>query len=289
MPDKSELEILADRIDALEKRPKDGWDKAGVIVAAFVPVTIAILSAVVARQGNNIAEGQLNLAAKQTESQNRFTASQLTLAQKAHDAQIQAAKVAADVEKAKLVREYIDMLVDRNDPLRVTLAKRGIMLGIPQEGEDLVNRLSQANSGTTELAAEVRQRFPIVLGKDREIACRHRGGTTGCVVAPGIIQTPPPDGGLGIFQATIPAGARRLTGLLTEFSGTSCNGGAAIATIRVDGETKWTREQHQTTNQPVDVALPPGARILELRVDSADGTPFCDDPEWRDMVFNTGS
>ncbi|MEK6371073.1 MAG: hypothetical protein AABO58_00065 [Acidobacteriota bacterium] len=278
MADVPDVEQLAKRVSALEKHPKDNWDRASVIIAALVPVTIAALSAVVTRQGNQIAAAQVRVAEAQVQ-----------LGKNQHAAQLESANIAARVEKAKLVRDYVDILLSKKDRTRAALGARGLVLGLPSEGPELIKELDVINSETAKPAIGHGDRpavFPILVGTAHQVTCVNRGGVgTKCVQRPGEIITPPPERGVGIFQATIPVGARWLTGTLTEYSGSSCNGGAAIAEILIDGVSMWREELLETKLHPFKVPIPAGAKLLELRTDSADPSPFCDDPDWQSVTY----
>lgn len=99
MNETTDVEKLAQRVEALERRPKDNWDRASIIIAALVPVAIAALGAVVTRQGNRIAASQVDVAKAQVQ-----------LGKDQYNAQVESADIASRVEKAKLVREYVDIL-----------------------------------------------------------------------------------------------------------------------------------------------------------------------------------
>lgn len=175
----------------------------------------------------------------------------------------------------------------------MSLAKRGIVLGLPKEGPELISELNVINDQARKVTARIdtartgaSHAFPVLVGISRQVTCVNRGGAgTPCVLRPGEIITPPPERGISIFQATIPKGAKWLTGTLTEYSGSSCNGGEAIAEILIDGTGMWREELRETKLHPFKGRIPKGAELLELRTDSSDPSPFCDDPDWQGVTY----
>lgn len=282
MPTDDEIAALERRVAKLEARPKDIWDKTAVITGALVPLAIALLSAVIAvqseRERKQTADAQEKARVEQRLAESRE-------AQRRREVEERATEEARRVEQAKLLHAYIDTLVVA-DPVKRRIAIEGLLIGLPGHGPRLVKQLSEPGPGAVPGALEqLEASFPIRITKDLQLACRHRGSKENCIADTGLIYTAPGDGVLGILQAAIPAGSRKLVGTLSEFSGSSCNEGNARAAILIDGIEKWAVIQRQTANTPFAIDVPAEARMIEFRVDALGDGVHCDDPEWRDVRF----
>lgn len=128
--------------------------------------------------------------------------------------------------------------------------------------------------------------FPMYLEAfpPKAVTCLHRGGTI-CFSTDKGVLTPPSQNAPGWAQVSVPRGARFFEATLTESSGSSCDGGYAVSSIKLDGVEVAHWEQTVTQEAPVHIPIPDGKQILRMETTTKGGTIFCSDPIWYSARF----
>lgn len=129
-------------------------------------------------------------------------------------------------------------------------------------------------------------RFPVALSTLQPLPCINRGQGP-CVVS-GEIRTPPPRSGYGTATFAIPAGAGRFTATLAHYSSHTCGAaGNWTGQVLIDGKqvqgASWN--MFNVMSKDIDITVPNGAQMLELRGVDNDNYEWCDDTTWINAYF----
>ena len=160
-----------------------------------------------------------------------------------------------------------------------------------ETGSGVVGELEVASSADGFEAGEwyetTQRVFPLRLADP--VSCAHRGGTE-CMTPEGDILTPNGTGTTAHARFAVPANTEFVRGVLTEYSGGSCNTGATFSEVLIRASPSDPWQPLGGWEQTVTVTIPftfvvSGASEIEFRSRDLNGSAFCDDVVWRDVNF----
>ncbi len=120
---KDDVNSLKKRLDKLEKKGKDIWDKTSILSSFLIPLSIFFAGYFLSK-ADRIAT---------IESQKK---------------EIQLAEIKSKVDQAQLVASFLEALVDTNSYKR-KLAIKSILLALPEKGGEIVEEISASDPDET--------------------------------------------------------------------------------------------------------------------------------------------
>lgn len=139
------IKSLEIKVQKLQERPKDAWDKVGIVAAALVPVAIAFFGNALARQ---MHDSELAVESHRTELEQDARRREA-----AHQASM--AEINARVAQVGVVSSFFEALVS-NDVRRRKVAIRAVLIAMPIEGPIIVQELAEADADE-QIRAEAQQ------------------------------------------------------------------------------------------------------------------------------------